>query len=375
MKKLVFLLMIVVLIVIFSCDRFEHKFEPEIVEENFIINFFTSFADSIQSILPAADVSNIMDFFNNDYSNNGSIKTDVEYFYESFYLMNMTLDFEATIIDTNGLSIDWRLLVTNPVSEETYMDTIISDKLIETEDSFMFYGNQADMRNVVVELFTGQWCPNCPNVEEALHNLKSLYGSRISYVEYHIGDQLAGDFSGIFGYYPNSGGLPFGVVNGNALIIYGAPTVELVQADIDEAIQPLLQDPLSVSLSDIQINMSDTLLTGSVQIDLAPDVITDNLTLVAVLMENYNDVYLNSHGEAHHNISLKRETIDISEIERTETVSFELTELNTLPQWYMDNSTGLPEDLTLVLWVQTIETPYNQNTCVVHNVIEVQINN
>ncbi len=375
MNKLVFLLMIIVLIVIFSCNRFEHKFEPEIVEENYIIDFFTTFADSIQSILPAANVSNIMDFYNNDYSNNGLIKTDVKVFYESFYLVNMLLDFEATIIDTNGLSIDWRLLVTNPVSETTYMDTIISDMLIETEDSYMFYGNQADLRNVVVELFTGKWCLNCPKAEDALHNLRQVYGSRFSYVEYHWNDELETDFAiDLFQYYPNAVGFPFGVINGDAGFIYITPSVEEVQAAVDELISPLLQQDPPALLEIIQASLAENTISGSIDITLN-NVSTDNLALVLVLMENYNDEYLNYHGEPHHNIVLMRETIDISELNLTEPVSFELTELNTLPQWYIDNSTGLPDDLTLVLWVQTLETPYNQNTCVVHNVIEVQINN
>jgi hypothetical protein len=41
----------------------------------------------------------------------------------------------------------------------------------------------------------------------------------------------------------------------------------------------------------------------------------------------------------------------------------------------MDNATGLPDDLTLVLWVQTLETQYNQDSCAAYNVIEIQLNN
>ncbi|MBT3168883.1 MAG: hypothetical protein HN952_03310 [Candidatus Cloacimonetes bacterium] len=360
---------------IFACDRFEHKFEPEIVDENYIIDFFTTFADSIETILPTEDVSDIMNFFHNDYSNNGLIKSDVEIFYKAFSYINMPLTFEATIIDTNAFTIDWRLLVTSLDSETTFMDTLMSDVLIETEDSYQFYGNQADMRNVVIELFTGQWCSNCPSAEEALHNLRMQYGSRFSYVEYHVGDQLAGDFADVFGYYPNTGTLPLGIVNGNANIIYSAPSAEEVQTEIETAIIPLLQEPPLISLTDIQTNLTDSLLTGSVQIEVDTAISTNNLTLVAVLMEDYNEEYPNHHGDPHHNIALKRVTIDISALNLDDPVNFEINELDVLPQWYMDNATGLPEDITLVIWVQTLETPYNQNTCTAYNTIEVSLNN
>lgn len=370
MKK--FLILISLVLIIIACDRFEHKFEPEINNENYIIDFFNTFADSISTF--PENIPGIMSFYHDDYSNDGVTKLDVENFYNELTLLTPgTLDLEATIIDTtDNFIIEWRLRATE-LSMVTYLDSIITDVLLPTEESFQFYGNQADMRNVVVELFTGQWCSSCPSAEEALHNLRMQYGSRLSYVEYHIGnDQLAGDFGDIFGYYPNIGTLPFGIVNGNAHIVYSAPSVEEVQAGIETAITPLLQEPLSVLLTDVQTDLTDSLLTGSVQVEIDPSISNDNLELVAVLMEDYNEEYPNHHGEPHHNIALKRITVDISAINQTDTVEFVIEDLDVLPTWYENE---LPEDLTLVLWVQTLETPYNQNSCAVHNVIEISLNN
>ena len=368
MKK--FLILISLVLVIFACDRFEHKFEPEIVEENYIIDFFTTFADSIASF--PENISGIMAFYHDDYSNDGITKADIEFFYEELSSVYTEIFLNATLIDTvDNYGIEWRLVGTT-TGGTTCLDTIFTDVLLPTEDSYKFYGNQADMRNVVVELFTGQWCSNCPSAEEALHNLRMQYGSRFSYVEYHVGDQLAGDFGEIFGYYPNTGTLPLGIVNGNAHIVYSAPSIEEVQTEVETAIIPLLQEPLNVLLSNVQANLSDVLLTGSVQIEIDSSVSTDNLTLVAVLMEDYNEEYPNHHGDPHHNIALKRITVDISAINRSDTVEFEITDLDILPTWYEND---LPEDLVLVIWVQTLETPYNQNSCAVHNVIEIQINN
>jgi thiol-disulfide isomerase/thioredoxin len=355
-----------------ACDRFEHKFEPEANSDNYIIDFFNTFADSISTF--PENINGIISFYNDDYNNNGVTKSDVENFYNAFTFVNTPLGLEATLIDTtDNFEIQWRLLATELSSGTTYMDTIITDVLLPIEESFIFYGNQADMRNVIVELFTGQWCSNCPSAEEALHNLRMQYGSRFSYVEYHWDDDLETNFAfDLFQYYPNTAGFPFGVINGNAGFIYTAPSVEEVQTGIETAIIPLLQESLSVLLTDIQTNITDTLLTGSVQIEVDSSISTDNLTLVAVLMEVYNEEYPNHHGDPHHNIALKRITVDISTINQSDTVEFIIDGLDVLPTWYEND---LPEDLTLVLWVQTIESEYNQNTCAAYNVIEISINN
>ena len=368
MKKFLFLISLV--LILFACDRFEHKFEPEINNENYIIDFFNAFSYSIGHI--PTSIPTIMSFYNDDYNNNGVAKSDVETFYTELLLENTPISLEITLIDsTENYAVQWRLIATE-FSGTVYMDTLITDVLLPTEESFEFYGNQADMRSVVVELFTQQQCSNCPNAEEALHNLRMQYGSRFSYVEYHIGDQLAGDFGNIFGYYPNTATLPFGIVNGNAHIVYSAPSIEEVQTEVETAIIPLLQEPLSVLLTDIQTTLTDTLLTGSVQIEIDPSISNDNLELVAVLMEDYNDGYPNHHGDPHHNIALKRITVDISTLNLDDPVEFVIEDLDVIPTWYENE---LPEDLTLVLWVQTLETPYNLNSCAVHNVIEISLNN
>ena len=367
MKK--FLILFSLVLILFACDRFEHKFEPEIISENYIIDFFNTFADSIASF--PESIPGIMLFYNDDYNNNGVTKSDVENFYNAFTFVNTPIFLEATLIDTTDNNIEWRLLATE-LSGATFMDTIFTDVLLPTEDSFQFYGNQANMRNVIVELFTAQSCSYCPNAEEALHNLRMQYGSRFSYVEYHIGDQLAGD-TDLFSYYPNNGTLPMGIVNGNADIMYSAPSIEEVQIEIETAIIPLLQEQLLISFTNVQTDLSDTLLTGSVQIEIDPSIPTENLTLIAALMEDYNDEYLNNHEEPHYNIVLKRTTFDISALNLDDAIDFEITDLDDLPQWYMDNATGLPEDLTLVIWVQTLDEPYNQNTCAVYNVVEVSL--
>ncbi len=365
MKKLFLFTMILLIFV--ACDRFEHNLEPTVDNENFIIAFFNTFADSIETILPKEDVTNIMEFFHDNYSNNGLIKSDVENFYKAFSYVNMPLTFEAVIIDTNAFAIDWRLLVTSPDSETTFMDTIISDVLIETDNSYMFYGNQANMRNVVVEMFTAMSCVNCPIVEEALHNLKEEYGSRFSYVEYHINDILDPGNTPLLIYYENHGYLPYTVINGNAEIITGSSVT--IQQDIEDVIVPLMEQPLTAKFLDAQADINGTTLNGSVQIELDGSISTNNLKLVAVLMEELSTEHQNHSGENLHNIELKRETVDISSLNRQELVTFTISGLDQLASGYQQ----LPDDLILVLWIQTLEDHYNGDTCTIYNVIEINI--
>ncbi|MDP8269185.1 MAG: hypothetical protein P9L97_10690 [Candidatus Tenebribacter davisii] len=361
MKKILLISLAVILVIIIACDRFEHELAPEQEAENWISDFFVEFADSIESILPAENVSNIMLFFQDDYNNNGLIKSDVEIFYEAFYYVNIPLEFEATLIDTSGYEIAWNLLVTSPDSEITFMDTLISDILIKTEDSYQFYGNQADMRNVMIEMFTAISCVNCPVVEEALHNLKEQYGSRLSYVEYHINDVLDPGNLPLLFYYGSQGSLPYTVINGNAQIITGSfPTV---QQEIDDVILPLMEQLILVNLSDVETIINADSLYGSVQIELDPSISTDNLFLVTTLMEKLSTEHQNHNGENLHNIELKRETVSISS---SGLQNFVIPDLDQLASGYQQ----LPDDIVLVLWVQTLENPYNQSTCTIYNVIE-----
>ena len=369
MKK--YLILISLILILFACDRFEHILEPSV--SNIGLN---EFAETMTELFTNTNQNNYLELsflFSDNYYNQNSTKDDKIDYFSDFFLIDPNTTFSAdSIIISPSLNIRLHFTAFNS-NLEILADTTFVDFLIKENDGFVFDGDQNNKRKVIVELFTGQWCSNCPSAEEALHNLRMQYGSRFSYVEYHVGDQLAGDFSNIFGYYPNTGTLPLGIVNGNAHIVYAAPSIEEVQTEIEAAITPLLQEPLNVVISDVQTDLLDVTLSGSVMIEVDASVPIDNLTFVAVLMEDYNEEYPNYHGDPHHNIALKRVTVDISASNFDDPVEFEITELDILPQWYMDNATGLPDDLTLFLWVQTLETPYNQNSCAAYNVIEVSL--
>lgn len=368
MKSKILLVFVGVVALVFTaCDRFDHVLEPSIGNLG-LLEFETSLPD-IFAETTQANYLELSSLFSDEYSNNNMNKTDMMAYFGTFFQINPNALFSVDDVQiSSSFQIKWHFMVTS--SNQTILaDTTFADFLIQEGEGFVFYGNQNDKRKVMIELFTGQWCSNCPNAEEALHNLRMQYGSRFSYVEYHFNDQLATNNSPIF-YYPFAGTLPFGIVNGNALLFYSAPSVEEVQTQIQNAIIPLLLEEMQVGISGAEAEIVGTTLSGSVQIDLASSLTAENQKLVVVLLDDYNAEYPNHHGDPHHNIALKRVEVDLSSLNLNDPVNFEINDLNVLPAWY---NGVLPEDLTLMIWVQRLDTPYDQNTCKAHNVIEISI--
>ncbi|MCF7794283.1 MAG: hypothetical protein K9N09_10365 [Candidatus Cloacimonetes bacterium] len=365
-----YLISALLLLVLFAagCDRFEHKFEPE--QNNIGLD---QFGQSLADAINATDQYNYLELgtlFSENYYNDDLTKTDIIDYFGNFFQLDPNATFIAdSVMVSPSLMISWHFQVLDS-SREILADEVFTDYLIEQNDGFVLYGNHNNSKKILVELFTGQWCSNCPNAEEAMHELRAKYSSRFIYVEYHIGDQMAiNSNNDIFSYYPQNGTLPFGIVNGNAHFLYTAPTPEEVLAEIEAAIEPLLQEIPNVVMSNVQTDLSDTELSGTVDIEIQAYVDLNNLTLNAVLMEDYNDEFLNYASEPHHNIVLQRSEMSISDISTTDTVEFTISGLDQLAPWY----TELPQDLVLVLWIQTKTPNYNESTCTVHNVIEIPL--
>ncbi len=246
-----------------------------------------------------------------------------------------------------------------------YLITLtVSDSIYENSNTKMI---TVLAKSILIEMFTAISCVICPNVEEALYNLKEEYGSKLSYVEYHINDDLDQGNIPLMMYYESTGLLPYTIINGNAEIIIGSSST--IQQDIENVIIPLMEQPILAKLMDAQADVNGNILSGSVQIELDGSIQTEDLNLVAVLMEKLSTEHQNHNGENLHNIVLKRETIDISALNLQDPITFTITDLDQLATGYEQ----LPEDLILVLWIQTLEDPYNEDNCTIHNVIEIEI--
>ncbi|MCK4654222.1 MAG: hypothetical protein KAU01_07235 [Candidatus Cloacimonetes bacterium] len=356
MKKIIFWMIITVILLFFACDRFEHSFEPT-DDENSVEEFFSDFSESIAN-LPSPDVTPVLNFYHDDYNNNGTLKSDVEEFYSMFYIISIALQLqlEATLINyTENNDITWNLLVTTLGTKETFLDTTFIDVLIPSGDSYLFYGNQQELQKVLVELATSLTCVNCPYVEAALHNLKQQYGNRLSYIEYHINDPLDIGNIDIFSYYEMSA-LPTSVIQGTDIIVGGSATS---QEELDAIIALIFEETPLVQFNDVNITIDGEELNGSVLLNIDSSVPLDDLYLKFILIENEDTENQNSAGENCLNVVKAKSELLLTQVNLAEPVDF------LLPDLY-----DLPDDITLVIWVQTLEDPYNSSTCKVYNVTE-----
>jgi thiol-disulfide isomerase/thioredoxin len=298
--------------------------------------------------ISVADLSDVMNFYHDDYNNNGTTKADVENFYSDILQTADSVSFQAEISNYNtNLEIIWNLKVINENTQAVLVDSTISDVLLPTRDYYQFFGNQAALQKIMIELFTATWCPNCPYVENALHTLKEEYGSKISYVEYHMFDEYDFGNSDIANYYGASA-FPHTFINGSTELEGGS---EESLDIIEEIIQPMLNEVPNLVLSDLNFTVSENGLSGNVKIDT--ELQESNMFLKVVIIENENNGY--------HNIVLKQYSEDISSEDFSQPIDFSIS-----------NVENLPEDATLVLWIQILEPTYNNN-CIVYNVIEKAI--
>ena len=217
-------------------------------------------------------------------------------------------------------------------------------------------------QNVLIELFTGNWCVNCPVAEAALHHLKSIYGNRLSYVEYHLYDELQIPESIELQNYYSASSLPSTIIQGTDLIM-GTP--EGLENLIISYIDPILEQATEVELLELEIEMTRDQLDCSVQINIEPGTDITDYYLKYVLIEDESTEYFNHAHENLRNIAIAADKLSLETQALEQPVEFSL-ELMNLPY-------PLPDDIILVVWVQKIVEPYNESTCQVYNVIEKSV--
>ena len=347
MKKIIFIIFAVSILTIMSCDRFEHNFENH-TDDLLIEEHFEDFELKLQNLL-SADINEVMNFYHEDYNNDGVEKSDVENFYTFHMLIDTPISIDIELIDySSNLEITWRFLVTETLSNEVMTDSTITDVLIPTRGDYLFYGNQAALQKVMVELFTATWCPNCPYVESALHELKEHYGSRLSYVEYHILDIYEADGNSELANFYGATAYPHTFINGISDVNGGSEDSYEI---LDELIQPILAETPELVISELEFTTARSNITGTVKLDT--EITESNLKLKFAVIENERDGY--------HNIVIKNFNMDISGEDYSQNIDFEITDIS-----------NLPDDATLMVWVQKIDGSYNDN-CKVYNVIEKAI--
>ncbi len=316
-----------------------------------------------EEILPAieqiseSDVSSIMAFYCDDYLNNGSVKSDVEQEYIDFLSNGNVVQFSmhVTIVNEEQMKVSWSFCQTETMKRIDY--------LMENGDSFLFYGDQQQLpptetTKAFIEVLTATWCPNCPELEHKIEEMKETYGNDLFYVEYHYNDNLSGDFSDIQSWY-NIYSAPTGVLQGTNIFV-GSESTTLNQ--YNNIISSITATNADIVLNNLEYTHEGDKYSFSIDIDNPGMVDTEDLYLRYLIVEDTSSS-LNNAGNPCKNVMLEQNKIALSDVDFYGTYEFDHTLLNTLP-----------EDAKIIIFVQTMPETFNESTCKIHNVMEADLN-
>jgi len=352
MKKVLFCILgIVILLTTFSCDRFNHHFDPILTPfEHYLERFATHVEDGILF----DDVTSIMSYYSDTYLNNGMEKTDMQALYDSLASASPdSVAIEIDILSEFYYKVSYRIVTAG-------VDTTIIDYAQAQRDSFLFIGNQVAPpipQKVLAEVITGTWCTNCHYAEEALQQLKHEYGDSLYYIEYHWNDVLDVGAIEVIQYYGMSYSAPQAMFQGQVNVTGGG--TETYDQYLNTFTALSVEDALA-QLLDFSYTLTDT-LSGQITIDKDDTLPLEDLYLKYTLVEKVSSV-TGDTGRPCEQVVIAKGMKDISNEDLELPVSFELEMPSTVP-----------DDIVLYIWLQTLEDPYNADTCKIYNVIEEDI--
>ena len=279
MKRLI-LLMLVVSIAIFGCDRFERDFENV---DRFIDEFRIRGTQSLRQ----DNISLMMSFFADNYLNNGVSKDSLATFF-SYYPWTEKAE----------------IIVTPVVGSRTRFNITVTDDGILTEDglpfltmwsdvarlvgsNYLWYGNQLEPiesnQVVIAQVFTELRCANCPNASDALHEIAETFPDNFIYLKYHVRNDslsLYDSFAEERQYY-NANVQPIVVFQGQTMVTGGLPAHTDRYAQI---VQDLLVNDPEIALTNLEHTVNNRTISGSVVLNFA-GLNPENLYLYYVVYE------------------------------------------------------------------------------------------
>ncbi len=352
MKKVLFCILgIIILLMTFSCDRFKHHFDPIIIPfEHFLERFATHLEDGILF----DDVASIMTYYSDAYLNDGMEKADMQSLYDSLAAASPdSISIEIDILSEFDYKVSYRIVTAD-------VDTTIIDYAQAQRDSFLFIGNQvapAVPQKVLVELILGILCTNCHYADEALKQLKQEYGDDFYYIEYHWNDQLDIGTIELMEYYNMEYLIPQSMFQGQVKITGGG---EDTYNEYHNTIITFFDQEALAELKYFSYTMSDT-LSGQVRIRKDDSIPLNDLYLKYALVEKVSSV-LGHSGRPCEQVVIAKGMKFIGDEDFSDPISFKLGMPSTVP-----------DDIVLYVWLQTLEDPYNADTCKIYNVIEEEI--
>lgn len=379
MKLYIFVLLVITIMFSTSCDRFKHTFEPAVTQNPEEI-LFTPLQTAFDAIT-ANDVSAVMVLYDDDYLHNSQQKADREAFFQSMFAKVSDPVFTVSLIASQTIGIDdtlstttWQLLVTDSAKQVIADSTFFGEEIIKRGNTWLLYGNRDTCcppvtfkERIIVEKFTYTTCPNCPDVAEQLHQLQLAYPYSMSYLEYHVANQLNIGNGDVYGYYGNPS-MPTVVFNGQSMIIGNNTDNEQI---FNQLATQISNADAKISLINLDYVISEQALSGTIRLNVLDqniDTSTLKLKYAIVDKESADYTYIPS-GYPCRNVVIAKGTKSLLDADLSQAVNFSVP-INNLPAVYGGN---LPTDSALIIWVQVTPDPFNSNAKI-YNALESPIN-
>jgi len=377
MQRIIYGFILVLALFITSCDRFEHTFEPLVTIDPQEVLFIP-----LQSAFDSVTVDNItaiMAFYDDDYLHNNQQKADREAFYLSLLQQNDSLSFSVSLLNQPVIApgdtistVIWKLLVKDNQNQTVADSTFIGEKIIKRGNSWLLYGNRDTCcppvtykQRVFIETFTYRTCPNCPIVENLLHQLQIENPFNLSYLEYHVNDEMEIGNIDVYGYYGYPQ-MPSVIFQGTNRIIGSNTDNEQIY---NQLVNQIAATDSKINLSNPDFIVSGQALSGTIRLTLLDQSVdTTQLKLKYAIIDKESTYFNNYAGDPCRNVVLAKGTKPLQGIDLSQPVYFNLP-LNNLPLVYGNN---LPIDSYLIIWVQVTPEPFSSNATV-FNALETYI--
>lgn len=363
MRILTIIAGIILLLGVASCNRYDNGWPTQTNDDDEIT--FTQYVAQIDTTmeegLAAGDVAAVMTLYHPDYLNAGAAYDDMQTFFTGLTQMeNLVPAVETTLESETSMTLTYRIYDASGV---TGVDTTFTDVAMETENGFILWGDREGgpveiTTRVLAEVATARWCPNCPDSGHELASLAAANPGRMIYIEY-IQDDGPEDNSDIFTYYSDPDGnsfdsqLPCVIFQGQRRVTgAGQGPLDTYTTFVDF----FLSQEAHLDFANLDYTLDGLTISGTFDVYSDGSIEdTTGLTMKLVLMEEETQwTYYIGNEPIHHGV-LDKTQIGLDSADQT--VSFELTSIDPVP-----------EDLKLIVWVQTLNEPYNEQTSIVHNV-------
>ncbi|MDY0152320.1 MAG: hypothetical protein RBS43_08625 [Candidatus Cloacimonas sp.] len=355
MRYCVILIVLIALLGLSSCDRFEHAFQPD-AEVDYAIELFTPLQTGFNQVT-AADLAPAMAFYAEDYLHYGVTKSEWESQLHSLIAGVANPVFEvnfssiATQNESNALA-NWHLKISNPATKTVLADSLyIGERLIKVNNKWLLKGNQntcnppVGKQRIIVEYITNIGCSYCPDVEAKLHELKAMYPNQFTYLTHQLSGPVAIS-DPLYDYY-NAHSAPTSIIQGQYVLSSNNPEV------LDQyypLVQSLVELDTEMNYSMVSSTVSGNNVNGSIIISPIAAAFNQEFLVLNLAIVERTSTAVNVLGEPLTNVVLGRKRIDLSTADLSQPIAFTF-----------NANVTIPADASLVVFAQRTPSPFANN--------------